>query len=161
MNISLVEKDINEIQLIKPLWEKLNLIHFNNSVYFKSKYEKFTFEKRIETINRKSENGIVKLDVILDNDTMEYVGYCLSSIEDNIGEIESIFIEKQYRRYKLGDKLMVNALNWFKSNSITDIQISVVYANDEAIPFYKRYGFYIGNYILKRTWYLRHNLKLL
>lgn len=94
MNISLVEKDINEIQLIKPLWEKLNLIHFNKSVYFKSKYEKFKFEKRIESINRISENGTVKLDVILDNDTMEYVGYCLSLIEDNIGEIESIFIEK-------------------------------------------------------------------
>ena len=79
-----------------------------------------------------------------------YVGYCLSSIENNIGEIESIFIEKQYRRYKLGDKLMVNALNWFEYNSITNIQINVVYANDEAIPFYERYGFHIGNYILKR-----------
>lgn len=76
MNINLVEKDINEIQLIKPLWEKLNLIHFNKSVYFKSKYEKFKFEKRMESINRISENGTVKLDVILDNDTMEYVGYC-------------------------------------------------------------------------------------
>lgn len=153
LNISLVEKDINEIQLIKPLWEKLNLIHFNNSVYFKSKYEKFTFEKRMKSINRRSENGIVKLDVILDNDTMEYMGYCLSSIEDNIGEIESIFIEKQYRRYNLGDKLMLNALNWFEYNSITNIQINVVYANDEAIPFYERYGFYIGNYVLKRIWY--------
>ena len=151
MNISLVEKDINEIQLIKPLWEKLNLIHFNKSVYFESKYEKFKFEKRMESINRISENGTVKLDVILDNDTMEYVGYCLSLIEDNIGEIESIFIEKQYRGYKLGDKLMINALNWFESNSITNVQINVVYANDEAIPFYERYGFYVGNYILKRV----------
>ena len=151
MNISLVEKDINEIQLIKPLWEKLNLINFNKSVYFKSKYEKFKFEKRMESINRISENGTVKLDVILDNDTMEYVGYCLSLIEDNIGEIESIFIEKQYRGYKLGDKLMINALNWFESNSITNVQINVVYANDEVIPFYERYGFYVGNYILKRV----------
>ena len=151
MNIRLVEKDINEIQLIKPLWEKLNLIHFNKSVYFKSKYEKFKFEKRMESINRRSENGTVKLDVILDNDTMEYVGYCLSSIEDNIGEIESIFIEKQYRGYKLGDKLMINALNWFESNSITNVQINVVYANYEAIPFYERCGFYVGNYILKRV----------
>ena len=151
MNISLVEKDINEIQLIKPLWEKLNLIHFNKSVYFKSKYEKFKFEKRMESINRISENGTVKLDVILDNDTMEYVGYCLSLIEDNIGEIESIFIEKQYRGYKLGDKLMINALNWFESNSITNVQINVVYANDKAIPFYEHYGFYVGNYILKRV----------
>ena len=151
MNINLVEKDINEIRLIKPLWEKLNLIHFNKSVYFKSKYEKFKFEKRMESINRISENGTVKLDVILDNDTMEYVGYCLSLIEDNIGEIESIFIEKQYRGYKLGDKLMINALNWFESNSIINVQINVVYANDEVIPFYERYGFYVGNYILKRV----------
>lgn len=151
MNITLVEKDINEIQCIKPLWEKLNLIHFNNSVYFKSKYENFTFEKRMESINKRAENGILKLHVILNKDTMEYVGYCLSSIEDNIGEIESIFIEEQYRGYKFGDRLMINALNWFQSNSITNIQINVVYANDKVIPFYQHYGFYVGNYILKKV----------
>lgn len=151
MNISLIEKDINEIQLIKPLWEKLNLIHLNKSVYFKSKYEKFKFEKRMESVSKICENCIVKLDVILDNDTMDYVGYCLSSIKGNIGEIESIFIEKQYRGYKLGDKLMINALNWFESNSITNVQINVVYENDEAILFYEHYGFYVGNYILKRV----------
>ena len=72
---------------------KLNLIHFKNSVCFKSKYGKFTFEKRMESINRKAENGSVKLDVILNNDIMDYIGYYISSIEDNIGEIESIFIE--------------------------------------------------------------------
>lgn len=151
MNISLIEKDINEIQLIKPLWEKLNLIHLNKSVYFKSKYEKFKFAKRMESVSKICENCIVKLDVILDNDTMDYVGYCLSSIKGNIGEIESIFIEKQYRGYKLGDKLMINALNWFESNSITNVQINVVYENDEAILFYEHYGFYVGNYILKRV----------
>ena len=33
MNISIVEKDITEIEIIKPLWEKLNLIHLDKSVY--------------------------------------------------------------------------------------------------------------------------------
>lgn len=46
---------------------------------------------------------------------------------------------------------MINALNWFESNSIINIQINGVYANDKAIPFYEHYGFYVGNYILKRV----------
>lgn len=50
MNICIVEKDIKEIELMKPLWEQLNAVHFAKSVYFKSKYEKFTFDKRIESI---------------------------------------------------------------------------------------------------------------
>lgn len=150
MNICLVEKDITEIELIKPLWEKLNSIHFNSSVHFKSKYEKFTFERRMESILKKAQNGIIRIDMLLDSDTGEYIGYCLSSIEDKLGEIESIFIESNYRKFKLGDKLMRSSLKWFELNLVTNIQINVVYANDEALPFYEYYGFYIGNYILKR-----------
>lgn len=151
MNICLAHKDITEIELIKPLWQKLNSIHFNKSVHFKSKYEKFTFDRRMEPIHKKAQNGIIKIDMLLDSDIGKYIGYCLSSIEDNLGEIESIFIENQYRKLKLGDKLIRSALNWFELNSVTNIQINVVYANDEAVPFYERYGFHIGNYILKRV----------
>lgn len=150
MNICLVEKNITEIELIKPLWEKLNSIHLDKSVNFKSKYEKFTFDKRMESIYKKAQNGIIKIDMLLDSETGNYIGYCISSIEKNLGEIESIFIENQYRGFKLGAKLMRSALNWFQLNSVTDIEINVVYANDEALPFYERYGFHIGNYILKR-----------
>jgi ribosomal protein S18 acetylase RimI-like enzyme len=106
MNISIVEKDLTEINTIKPLWEKLNLIHLDKSVYFKSKYENFTFDKRMKSIYKKAEKGIMKLDLLLDNDKGEYVGYCLSSIERDLGEIESIFIEEKYRKHGLGDKLM-------------------------------------------------------
>jgi ribosomal protein S18 acetylase RimI-like enzyme len=150
MDICLVEKDIKEIELIRPLWEQLNSIHYDKSVYFKDKYEKFTFDKRIESIHQKSQNGMIKFDMLLDNETGNYVGYCLSSIENSSGEIDSMFIENSYRKFKLGDKLMRNALNWFESNSVENIEINVVYANDEALPFYNRYGFNIANYILKR-----------
>jgi len=81
MNIFLVEKEVSEIGLIQPLWEQLNLVHLDKSVYFKSKYERFTFNQRIESINKKAQKGIIKLDMLLDKDTGSYVGYCLSSIE--------------------------------------------------------------------------------
>lgn len=149
MSINIVEKNISELNLMKPLWEKLNSIHLSKSVYFKSKYEKFTFDQRMIPILKKAEKGIIKLDLLLDSDSINYVGYCLSSIKDSSGEIESIYIEKEYRKQKLGDKLMKSALKWFKANAITNIEINVVYANDEALPFYEHYGFHIANYILK------------
>lgn len=151
MNISLVEKDIAEIELIKPLWEELNHIHFNKSVYFKNKYKNFTFDKRMKSIYEKAKSANIKIDMLLDNDSDNYVGYCLSSIEGGLGEIESIFIKDEYRKLGLGDKLMKNALNWFKLNKVANIQISVVYGNDEALPFYEHYGFRIGNYTLKNS----------
>ena len=151
MNICLVEKDFTEIGLIRPLWEQLNLVHLDKSVYFKSKYEKFTFDQRIESIYKKAQNGIIKLDMLLDNDTGNYVGYCISSIEDNLGEIESIYIQKKYRKFGLGGKLMRAAIDWFQGHKITNISIGVVYANDEALPFYNRYGFQIASYVLKRN----------
>lgn len=150
MNIHIVEKGIKELELIKPLWEQLNRVHFNKSINFKNKYENWTFEKRIAGIYGKANHSILKLDMLYECDTGVYVGYCLSSIEGQLGEIESIFIEQKYRKFGLGGKLMNSALNWFKGRQITNVEINVVYANDEALPFYERYGFYIGNYILKR-----------
>lgn len=149
MNICMIEKDISEIGLIQSLWEKLNLVHLEKSVYFKIKYENFTFNKRIESINKKAQKGIIKLDMLLDKDMGSYVGYCLSSIEDNLGEIESIYIENKYRKLGLGVKLMTSALKWFEEHEVTNISIGVAYGNDEALPFYKSFGFNIASYVLK------------
>lgn len=121
MDICIVEKDIREIGLIKPLWEQLNSIHYDKSVYFKSRYEKFTFDKRMESIYKKAQKGIIKIDLLFDNNKGNYIGYGLSSIEGDLGEIESIFIEKEYRKLGLGDKLMNNTLVWFQSNGIKNI----------------------------------------
>lgn len=149
MNI-IEEKDMSEINLIKPLWEKLNEVHLKQSVYFKNKYESFTFEERIESILKKAQHGKIKLDMIYNEKENRHVGYCLSSIQEEVGEIESIFIEENYRKSGLGDKLMSKSLKWFEENSITNIEINVVYANDSALPFYQKHGFFIGNYILRR-----------
>jgi len=150
MNICIVEKSIKEIELIKPLWEQLNSVHLEKSIYFKNKFEKFTFDKRTKSIYEKSQKGNIKIDMLWNSETENYVGYCLSSIEDTLGEIESIYIDNNYRKFGLGGKLMESSLSWFELNGITNIQIGVVYSNEEALPFYKRYGFYVGNYILKR-----------
>lgn len=50
-------------------------------------------------------------------------------------EIESIFIEKEYRKSGQGGRLMESALKWFKYRNICDIKINVVYNNSDALPF--------------------------
>ena len=37
---------VNEIDLLKPLWEKLNQHHMEKTTIFKKHYEKFTFDER-------------------------------------------------------------------------------------------------------------------
>lgn len=150
MSVNIIEKNIDEIELIKPLWEQLNLIHADKSVSFKKRFENYTFEKRMKSIIKKAQDGIIKLDILFDDEKNRYVGYCLSSIEGYSGEIESIFIEKEYRKFGFGGKLMESALKWFKEKNIKDIKINVVYNNNDALPFYERYGFKVGNYILSQ-----------
>ncbi len=150
MSIAIIEKNINDIELIKPLWEQLNALHCEKSVNFKKRFETYEFEKRMEGIIQKAERGIIKLDILFDDEKNKYAGYCLSSIEDCKGEIESIFIEKEYRKSGQGGKLMESALRWFNDKNIYDIKINVVYNNSDALPFYERYGFKISNYILSR-----------
>jgi ribosomal protein S18 acetylase RimI-like enzyme len=151
MNITIVEKSLKDIELMKPLWEQLNKVHGEKSVYFKKRFKKLTFGARMESIYDKAQNGTIKLDMLFDHELDKYVGYCLCSIEGSLGEIESIYIENEYRKYGFGGKLMENILKWFEQNGINNIQISVVYNNYEALPFYEHYGFHISSYILKRN----------
>lgn len=121
MNICIVGKKLGEIQVMKPLWEQNKSIQFGKKAKLKSEYIQFNFSKKMETIHKKAKNGIIKLDMLLDNDTGNYVGYCLSSIENSFGEIEAIYVEDNYRKTGFGAKLMENAFNWFEANEVTDI----------------------------------------
>ena len=71
------------------------------------------------------------------------MGYCISSIKrDGLGEIDSIYIESDYRRKGIGDNLMNRALQWLKESSADRIIVQVIVDNEEAFPFYQRYGFF-------------------
>ena len=150
MEICIEEISFDQIEFIKPLWQGLNAVHHECSVNFKTRYEKLTFEKRMEEIHQKQRNGEVRIFLLKESKQDKVIGYCICSITANHGEIDSIFIERAYRKQGFGGRLMDKALLWFEKNNISDISIDVVYANDEALPFYKQYGFLIGAYKLRK-----------
>lgn len=135
---------------VQPLWGKLNKHHENKSKYFSENYRNFTFEMRMSRfINDKSLN--INIDLIRDKDKGTFVGYCISSINAALaGEIESLFIDEEYRHYGLGDKLMTRAVEWLDGKNACMKLIVVAEGNEDVLEFYQRHGFYKRKIILEQ-----------
>ncbi|MFC1952917.1 GNAT family N-acetyltransferase [Chloroflexota bacterium] len=86
-----------------------------------------------------------------DENTGILVGYCVSTVTENKGEIDSIFIDPEYRKNGIGNSLMQRALNWMNNNSVTRKTLNVGAGNDEVFEFYSRYRFYPYRIILEQV----------
>lgn len=127
------------IALLKPLWQKLNIHHKEKSIFFKEKYEGFTFEDRIEKLYEKAQRVDIMIEIAKLDGTI--IGYGISSIKCEVGEVESIYIDPEFRGYKVGEKLMSDALDWMENKSVKIKRIVVASGNDDVLSFYKKFGF--------------------
>lgn len=147
--IDYIEGGKELLEFVEPLWKKLNDHHMQNSIHFKEKFKKFSFKDRREVIE-KSEDKQVLITLAKDIIKDKYIGYVIASIsKESIGEIDSIYIEDDYRGLKIGDTLMKNSLDWIRNNGVIRIKIGVASGNEEAFKFYARYGFFTRTTILE------------
>jgi len=148
MNINIEKISINDIDLIKPLWEKLNHIHKQKSQYFSNYYSQFSFQERKQKLN-KSPDTQVFIQIAKESDNI--IGYCISTVYNReIGELDSIYIEKNYRNKKIGEKFIKSSLEWFDLLGIRFKKILVAYGNESVLPFYKKYRFFPKHLILEQ-----------
>ena len=139
------------LDLITPLWEKLREYHKSRSPRFKQHYTDISFGDREKELLRKSAGGAMRLDLARDGAGGIIIGYCLSTITDyGIGEIDSIFIEQEYRRKGIGDALMQRAMRWLETCPAEKITVAIGAGNEEVFAFYERYGFYPRQTILEQ-----------
>lgn len=107
---------------------------------------------RNKELVKKFEKGKIRVDLARDGDTQELVGYCISTISvEKEGEIQSIYIEPEYRKCGIGNEMMKKALHWMEENSINKKILGVGAGNEEVITFYKRYSFYPRTIILEQV----------
>jgi ribosomal protein S18 acetylase RimI-like enzyme len=131
-----------EIDLIKELWEGLRAHHKEKTEHFKERFENLTFETRKQVLLEKEKKGRLMIDIAMIN-AGRIIAYCVSSIDENKeGEIDSIFVDEQYRKNKIGDELMNRALAWFDDNDVSKRKIVVAQGNEETFRFYAKFGFY-------------------
>ncbi|UCE05847.1 MAG: GNAT family N-acetyltransferase [bacterium] len=149
--IELIEGGAELLDLVKPFWEKLQAYHASVSKYFSQDIDEYAFAQRKKGLLKKVMNGKLKVDIVKCLENGNIIGYCISTIDaDNVGEIESIFVEEAYRGNRIGEALMKNAIEWFDDNHVEVRKLYIVYGNDSVIELYKKYGFYPLNIVFRQ-----------
>jgi len=140
-----------DLDIIKPLWEKLIVHHQERVRHFKRLLESIDFDKRKAELLEHSKTGALRIDLAHDADKGKLIGYCVSTVNANKqGEIESICVESSYRRSGIAGNLMRNALQWMDDMSVENKVLVVAAGNEEVFTFYERYGFYPRSIVLEQ-----------
>ena len=112
------------------------MLHTEKSADFKDYFRNFSFEERISRLDNKE--GLFLFAAVKDNN---YAGYCILTIDNGIGEIDSLFVKNEFRGGKTGAGLMKKAVEKLYSLKIKNINISVAAGNESVIGFYEKFGF--------------------
>jgi ribosomal protein S18 acetylase RimI-like enzyme len=136
-----------DMHIVKELWEKLNGLHYENSRNFKRHYAEQTFERRCEKFARLPEEN-VRIDVALDGGGQP-IGYCICSVEQGRGELDSLYVRPEYRNQSLGSRLARRGVDWLKSRRCGEIRVSVADGNESVFPFYESLGFRVRSTALE------------
>ncbi len=130
------------LDLIQPLWKKLNDHHLNQESDFKEHYKNFTFQERKEVLLNKALEGDMHICLAEDEETGTLLGYIVTTISHgNEGEIDSVYVEEKYRLMGIGDALMQHSIRWMNGKNVKTKKVTVATSNQVAISFYERYGF--------------------
>jgi len=143
--------DVGEqgLDQIRPLWEGLRAHIKPRSTYFSKWFEARTFEQRKNELLKKSAGGKLRVDLAVDDG--HCIGYCVSSISDRIGEVDSIFVEEGLRSRGIGSEMMKRALEWMDDEKAKSVKIATSVGNEEVLHFYQRYGFFPRHILLEQV----------
>jgi GNAT superfamily N-acetyltransferase len=129
------------IDIVRPLWEKLRAHHSPLLSGFPGAMPPFNFEPRKQEILAKAAAEKIRIELVTAPDRSD-IAYCISTVATNgCGEIDSMFVEEAFRGHGIGSELVRRALTWLESAGATSKVVTVAHANEEALAFYKRFGF--------------------
>ncbi|AFM41053.1 acetyltransferase [Desulfosporosinus acidiphilus SJ4] len=140
-DVHFVEGSAELLDKVGLLWKKLNIHHQTISTHFRDSMALMTFDQRKASWLSRTESGQLRVDIAVLREPQEPIGYCVTTIDNNMGEIESLFVDEAYRKMGSGTVLMERALNWLEQNSITKKRLNVAVGNEQVLNFYRRFGF--------------------
>ena len=124
------------IDEIEPLWRELNYLHYENSSHFKDYFSSSSFKDR-----RKKYLEMEQLLILVAKTGDELIGYCVASVNGKIGEIDSLFLKKEYHGKNIGTELTDNAMGWLNAHNCSELNVYVAEGNETILPFYEQFGF--------------------
>jgi diamine N-acetyltransferase len=146
--ISLLTGGPELVDRIEPLWWQLRQHHADLTTIWRTSVLDSSFETRRSQLQAKSAQEIlVVLATMGDND----IGYCVSTIDNEVGTVNSIFVADDYRRKGVGHAMMLRTMDWFKEKTVKTIVVDIIDGNDAAQAFYATYGFHRRAVRLQKT----------
>jgi GNAT superfamily N-acetyltransferase len=136
------------IDAVRPLWEKLRAYH----APLLNERPPFVFEPRKQQILGKAAAGELRIELVNIASCAAEVAYCISTVSaEGCDEVDSIFVEEPFRGRGIGSELIHHALGWLESTGASTKVVKVAYANEEALIFYKRFGFHPPTILLQQS----------
>ena len=103
----------------------------------------FNFESRKQEILGKAAPGKTRIEVVSIVSEAVDIAYCLSAVSPcGRGEIDSMFVEERCQGRGIGSELVRHALAWMESAEASSKVVTIAYASEEALAFYRRFGFH-------------------
>ena len=134
--MEIIELQKSNIFEIESLWNELNTLHHVNSSNFQNHFESFTFQERVNQLLKKEQ-----LSIFVAMIKNEKVGYCIATKDNDSCEVDSLYVQLDYRKQKIGNELMKKALDWLENLKCATLKVSVADGNESVLPFYEKYGF--------------------
>jgi ribosomal protein S18 acetylase RimI-like enzyme len=128
----------DSIHMIKELWELNRIYHQETSEHFGALYEGICFDGRMQKFKGLKEDDY-KITLYEEGD--QVVAYCISTITDGCGEVDSIHVKASMRGNGIGEKLVQKHLEWLIESNCKSIGVTVSQENAATIGFYKKLGF--------------------
>jgi GNAT superfamily N-acetyltransferase len=138
---------------IEPLWCELRDLHNSRSAHFSDMVRDMEFDSRRLGLLEKAFGGhiLVQIVSLTEGPMPKDVAYCISTVGlDGMAEIDSIYVAEGYRNNGLGGKLVKGALEWIDEHDVREVRTSVVWGNEEVLPFYERHGLFPRSIVLLR-----------
>lgn len=99
------------------------------------------FDDRKKNMLENAANGEL-LEIVECDKHSEPIGFCCSSINhSNEGEINSLYVDKDFRSRGIGRRLVQRSLDWMDLRTITVRRVMVLAANENAMRLYEGFGF--------------------
>ncbi len=147
MDVVLKTLKVSELGRIEPLWNSLRLMHLALSSHFKEYFAQQTFERRCRKFRSLPEEHVHI--AAAEDESGALVGYCICSVRDETGELDSIYVEPEYRGRGVGRNLAESGLAWLKQKGCRYIDVLVAEGNEAALPFYEKLGFCVRGTVLR------------
>ena len=134
------ELEYDALDEVEALWLDLKEYQRSKTNHFHEHYLKVNFADRKADLKSKD---AVKVIVAEANDisTVGKIGFCIVSLDNGVGQIESLFVAEDSQRRGLGGVLLERGIRLLNEHKPKHIRLLVGEGNEDVVSFYKKYGF--------------------